>query len=89
MIKDLQKSLIDIKQEKEKEIQKRNELIAHLKDRLQELRAKTTMEGKYVKKSTDNSVSQTKKRCDLSELELKQQIDVSFGYIFGRISETR
>lgn len=75
-IKDLQKSLIDIKVDKEVEIQKRNELIAHLKDRLQELKAKTNMEAKYVKKSTDNSVSQTKKKCEISEHELKQQIEV-------------
>jgi hypothetical protein len=78
VIKDLQGSLISIKQEKEVEIQKRNELIAHLKDRLQELKAKTNMEAKYVKKSTDNSVAQTKKKCDLSEVELKQQIEVRF-----------
>lgn len=74
-IKDLQKSLVDIKIEKEKEIQQRNEMIAHLKDRLQELKAKTNMEAKYIKKSTDNSVSQTKKKCDLSEQELRQQIE--------------
>ena len=77
LIKELQKSLIDLKQEKEVEIQKRNELIAHLKDRLQELKAKTNMEAKYVKKSTDNSVQQTKKKCDLSEIELKTQIEVN------------
>lgn len=75
MIKELQKSLSDVKQDKEIEIQKRNELIAHLKDRLQELKAKTTMESKYVKKSTDNSVAQTKKKCELSEVELKAQIE--------------
>jgi hypothetical protein len=72
----LQKSIADIKVEKEKEIQSRNEMIAHLKDRLQELKAKKNMESKYVKKSTDNSVAQTKKKCDLSEGELKQQIEV-------------
>ena len=75
-IKDLQKSIADIRVEKEKEIQSRNEMIAHLKDRLQELKAKKNMESKYVKKSTDNSVAQTKKKCDLSEAELKQQIEV-------------
>lgn len=74
-IKELQKALIDIKQERETEIQQRNELIAHLKDRFQELKAKTNMEAKYVKKSTDNSVLQAKKKCDLSEAELKQQIE--------------
>ena len=76
IIKELQKAINDIKIEKEEEVQKRNELIAHLKDRLQELKAKTNMEAKYVKKSTDNSVAQTKKKCELSETELKQQIEV-------------
>ncbi len=57
-------------------MQQRNELIAHLKDRLQELKAKTQMEAKYVKKSTDNSVAQVKKKCDLSEVELRQHIEV-------------
>jgi hypothetical protein len=71
----LQKSIVDIRQEKEVETQKRNELIAHLKDRLQELKAKTNMEAKYVKKSTDNSVDQAKKKCNLSEAELKHQIE--------------
>lgn len=65
-----------MKIESEKEVQSRNEMIAHLKDRLQELKAKKNMEAKYVKKSTDNSVAQTKKKCDLSEQELKQQIEV-------------
>jgi len=49
-----------------------------LKDRFQELKAKTNMEAKYVKKSTDDSVLQAKKKCDLSEAELKQQIEVKF-----------
>ena len=78
----MQKAIIDVKQEKEVEVQKRNELIAHLKDRLQELKAKTKMETAYVKKSTDNSVAQTKKKCELSEAELKQQIDVNFLIFF-------
>lgn len=69
---------MDVKIESEKEVQSRNEMIAHLKDRLQELKAKKNMEAKYVKKSTDNSVAQTKKKCDLSEHELKQQIEVRY-----------
>lgn len=76
-IKDIHKSIVEIKNEKEKEIQSRNEMIAHLKDRLQELKAKKNMEAKYVKKSTDNLLEQTKKKCELSESELKQQIEVS------------
>jgi hypothetical protein len=81
-IKELQKAINDVKQEKEIEVQQRNELIAHLKDRLQELKAKTSMEAKYVKKSTDNSVAQTKKKCDLSEVELRQQIEVCGNFIY-------
>lgn len=74
--------------EKEKEIQQRNELIAHLKDRLQEIKAKSNMEAKYTKKSTDNSVAETKKRCELSEQELKQQIEAillicTFSHLIG------
>ena len=30
------------------------EMIAHLKDQLQEMKAKTNLEGKYVKKSAEN-----------------------------------
>jgi hypothetical protein len=56
-----------------------------LKDKLQELKAKTTMEAKYIKKSTDNSVAQTKKKCDMSETELRNQIDVCK---FDKIIET-
>ena len=33
------------------------------------------MEAKYIKKSTDNSVEQAKKKCNLSETELKHQIE--------------
>ncbi len=43
------------------------------------------MEAKYIKKSTDNSVAQTKKKCDMSETELRNQIDVC---TFGKITET-
>ena len=31
-------------------VAKRGEMIAHLKDQLQEMKAKTTMESKYIKK---------------------------------------
>ena len=33
--------------------QQRNEMIAHLKDQLQEMKAKTSMEGKYIKKDAE------------------------------------
>jgi hypothetical protein len=40
------------------------------------------METAYVKKSTDNSVAQTKKKCELSEAELKHQIEVCECFFF-------
>lgn len=36
------------------------------------------MEAQYVKKSTDNTVAQAKKKCEMSEHELKQQIEVLY-----------
>ena len=38
-------------------LQQRNEMIAHLKDQLQEMKAKTSMEGKYIKKDAEVSIS--------------------------------
>lgn len=38
-------------------LQQRNEMIAHLKDQLQEMKAKTSMEGKYIKKDAEVSKS--------------------------------
>ena len=34
-------------------LQQRNEMIAHLTDQLQEMKAKTSMEGKYIKKDAE------------------------------------
>lgn len=53
LVKSLQRQLIEVKREKESEIQQRNEMIAHLKDQLQEMKAKTSMEGKYIKKDAE------------------------------------
>ncbi|XP_043926637.1 dynein regulatory complex protein 9 isoform X3 [Protopterus annectens] len=73
-IKALQKQLQDIKKDKESEVQNRNELIAHLKDQLQELKAKTNMEGKYVRKNTEHQVFQTQKKCHQAEKELEEEV---------------
>lgn len=45
-------------------------------DQLQEMKAKTNMEGKYIKKCAEVSVAQTQKKCSLSEKEMKDQIEV-------------
>lgn len=73
-IRRLQDSIRSVKREKEDEMQRRNEMIAHLKDQLQEMKAKTAMERKYVQKSSEVSVTQTKKKCDLSIKDLADEI---------------
>lgn len=65
-----------VRREKETEIQDRNEMIAHLKDQLQEMKAKSSMEGKYVKKCSEVSVAQTQKKCSIKERELTKEAKV-------------
>lgn len=77
-VRQLHKQLSDVKKEKELEMQQRNEMIAHLKDQLQEMKAKTNMEGKYIKKCAEVAVTQTQKRCFLSEKEMKEEIEVNY-----------
>ncbi|KAG6931941.1 IQ motif containing G [Chelydra serpentina] len=69
-IKSLQKRLQDVKKEKDLELQNRNEMIAYLKDQLQEMKAKTDMESRYVKKDTELQVYQTQKKCSTVESDL-------------------
>ena len=73
-VKQLQKALIENRKEQEIELQKRNELIAHLKDQLQETKAKTNMENKYIKKDADVRVACSQKKCQLTEQEIKNEI---------------
>ncbi|CAI9532247.1 unnamed protein product [Staurois parvus] len=73
-IKALQKQLHDVRQEKKVELQSRTELIAYLKDQLQEMKAKTNMEGKYVRKDTELQVSQTQTKCSIAESQLQVEI---------------
>lgn len=74
-VKSLTKQLVEVKKEKEVEIQQRNEMIAHLKDQLQEMKAKTNMEGKYIKKIAEVTVAQTQKRCSISEKQIRLEIE--------------
>lgn len=74
-VKMLHKKLIDIQKEKEIELQQRNNMIAHFKDQLQEMKAKTDMEGKYLKKSAEVTVAQTQKKCTLSEKAMQDEIE--------------
>ena len=52
-------------------------MIAHYKDQLQEMKAKTSMEKKYIKKVCTESVNQTQKMCNMGEKQLKEEIEVS------------
>ena len=49
----------------QKKKQQRNEMIAHLKDQLQEMKAKTSMEGKYIKKDAEVKFSNTLSHYDI------------------------
>lgn len=70
-IKQLTNQLVQLKKDQELEVMNRQQLIAHLKDQLQEFKAKTNLECKYVKKSTENDLAQNLARCTLEENNLK------------------
>uniref|UniRef100_A0A8D0F6G4 IQ domain-containing protein G n=1 Tax=Strix occidentalis caurina TaxID=311401 RepID=A0A8D0F6G4_STROC len=76
-IKSLEKQLQDVKKETEIELQNRDNMIAYLRDELQEMKTKMNMESHYMKKSTDLQVHQTQKKCSNAENVLDKEIQVS------------
>ncbi|XP_051047328.1 dynein regulatory complex protein 9 isoform X1 [Phodopus roborovskii] len=74
-IKSLQKQLVDVKKERQMQVQNGNEYIAHLKDQLQEMKAKTNMENLYMKRNTELQISQTQKKCNRAEELLLEEIE--------------
>ncbi|XP_015848866.2 dynein regulatory complex protein 9 isoform X1 [Peromyscus maniculatus bairdii] len=74
-IKSLQKQLIDVKRERQMQVQNGNEYIAHLKDQLQEMKAKTNLENLYMKRNTELQISQTQKKCNRAEELLLEEIE--------------
>ena len=82
-LRQLQKQIAETKRTRDAELQQRAEMIAHLKDQLQEMKAKTSMEGKYVKKVCDVSVAQTQKRCQMNEKALQNEIAVCYTLSLG------
>ncbi|XP_028348657.1 dynein regulatory complex protein 9 [Physeter macrocephalus] len=74
-IKSLQKQLLNVKRERQAEVQSRHEYIAHLKDQLQEVKAKTNMENRYMKRNTELQISQTQKKCSKTEELLLEEIE--------------
>lgn len=57
--------------------QSRNEYIAHLKDQLQEMKAKTNLENHYMKRNTELQVAQTQRKCNRTEELLLEEIEVA------------
>ncbi|XP_039317928.1 dynein regulatory complex protein 9 [Saimiri boliviensis] len=74
-IKSLQKQLINVKKERQFEVQSQNEYIANLKDQLQEMKAKTNLENRYMKINTDLQIAQTQKKCNRTEELLLEEIE--------------
>ncbi|XP_053528896.1 dynein regulatory complex protein 9 isoform X3 [Artibeus jamaicensis] len=74
-VKYLQKQLLNVKRERQVEVQHQNEYIAHLKDQLQELKAKTNMENHYMKRNAELQISQTQKKCNKTEELLLEEIE--------------
>uniref|UniRef100_A0A8C0EI59 IQ motif containing G n=1 Tax=Bubo bubo TaxID=30461 RepID=A0A8C0EI59_BUBBB len=54
--------------------QSQNNMIAYLRDELQEMKTKMNMESRYMKKSTDLQVHQTQKKCSNAENVLDKEI---------------
>ncbi|EHA97816.1 IQ domain-containing protein G, partial [Heterocephalus glaber] len=75
MIKSLQKQLINVKKEQQAEVQSQNEYIAHLKDQLQEMKAKTNLENHYMKRNTELQIAQTQRKCNWTEEVLLEEIE--------------
>ncbi|XP_072897379.1 dynein regulatory complex protein 9 isoform X1 [Hemitrygon akajei] len=75
-VKALRNQLQNLQKEKEAEQQNKNEMIAHLKDQVQEMKAKTSMEGKYMKKDSELQVLQTHKKCANEEEKLKEEVQL-------------
>ncbi|XP_032888008.1 dynein regulatory complex protein 9 isoform X2 [Amblyraja radiata] len=73
-IKALRNQLQNLQMEKEAEQQNKDEMIAHLKDQVQEMKAKTSTEGKYMKKNAELQVQQTQKKCTEEESKLKEEV---------------
>ncbi|XP_037859099.2 dynein regulatory complex protein 9 isoform X1 [Chlorocebus sabaeus] len=71
----LQKQLINVKKEWQFEVQSQNEYIANLKDQLQEMKAKSNLENRYMKTNTELQIAQTQRKCNRTEELLLEEIE--------------
>ena len=67
----LQRQLTQTKKAKDLEVHEMTEMIAHLKDQLQEMKSKSNLESKYVKKSAENSLDMNSTLKNIEETDLK------------------
>ncbi|EGD78293.1 hypothetical protein PTSG_09359 [Salpingoeca rosetta] len=74
MVKQLKAEIQRVKDQKEHDIQERNELIAQLKDQRQEARVRTQMETDYIERSAQVSVQMANKRKQMSKSEVEERI---------------
>uniref|UniRef100_A0A1X7T4W8 Uncharacterized protein n=1 Tax=Amphimedon queenslandica TaxID=400682 RepID=A0A1X7T4W8_AMPQE len=70
LVKDLRKQLVEVKREKEEQITKLDEDVAHCKDQLQELKARTGLLNKYIKKQSDVKVQCSQRQQQNKESDL-------------------
>jgi len=82
-LRHLQRQLGQTKKAKDLEVHEMTEMIAHLKDQLQEMKSKSNLESKYVKKSAVNSLdmNSTLKRVEETDLgdkleQVKKEIEM-------------
>lgn len=78
----LQRQLTNTKKGMEQEIHEMTEMIAHLKDQLQEMKSKSNLESKYVKKSADNNLDMNSTLKNIEETELKVFFFQIFYYLY-------
>merc|ERR1719327_828518 len=74
-LRQLQRQMTSTKKGMEQEIHEMTEMIAHLKDQLQEMKSKSNLESKYVKKSADNNLDMNSTLKNIEETELKDKLD--------------
>ncbi|NXU36930.1 DRC9 protein, partial [Drymodes brunneopygia] len=73
-IKALQRQLQDVKKQTDTDLQNRDKVIDHLKDKLQENTAKVNTESYYLKKNSDLQIHLTQKKCSIAENALEKEI---------------
>eukprot|EP00041_Stephanoeca_diplocostata_P008891 m.133012 g.133012 ORF g.133012 m.133012 type:complete len:397 (-) comp17521_c0_seq1:188-1378(-) len=74
MVKDLKLELEDLERTTETDIQELDEEIAQLKDQLQETKARVALEGRYIKKEADVTISVASKAMGSETQALKNRI---------------